>query len=197
MLTEKKQRYYTTEEYLALEETAESKSEYRNGDIVPRPGGTANHNKLAGNFYKRFPLTVGGQSYEVFINDMRLWIPRYSFYTYPDVMVMQGEPVYVGTNTTAVTNPLLIVEVLSKSTKNYDRGEKFMCYRSLPELREYILIDQYSYHLEQFAKTRDGKWLLTEYESEDDMLILESVKFQISLRDIYDRIKFDGEYQPV
>lgn len=66
-----------------------------------------------------------------------------------------------------------------------------MCYRSLPELREYILIDQYSYHLEQFAKTRDGKWLLTEYESEDDMLILESVKFQISLRDIYDRIKFD------
>ena len=191
MLAETEKRYYTPEEYLALEEAAEYKSEYLDGEILPMTGGTANHNKIALNFCRIFPLTVSGQNYEIFINDMRLWIPRYRLYTYPDVMVIQGEPVYPGTNTTTVTNPLLIVEVLSKSTKDYDRGEKFLYYRSIPELREYILIDQYKYHVEQLTKTADDKWLFTEYESEDAVLAMESVEFQISLRDIYDRINFE------
>ena len=191
MLAETEKRYYTPDEYLALEEAAEYKSEYLDGEILPMTGGTANHNKIAGNFYKRFPLTVNAQNYEIFINDMRLWIPRYRLYTYPDVMVIEGEPIYHGSNTTTVTNPLLIVEVLSKSTKDYDRGEKFLYYRSIPELREYILIDQYKYHVEQLAKTADGKWLFTEYESEDSVLAMESVEFQISLTDIYDRINFE------
>lgn len=191
MLAETEKRYYTPEEYLALEEAAEYKSEYRDGEILPMTGGTANHNKIALNFCRIFPLSVSGQNYEIFINDMRLSIPRYRLYTYPDVMVIQGEPVYQGSNTTTVTNPLLIVEVLSKSTKDYDRGEKFLYYRSIPELREYILIDQYKYHVEQLAKTADGKWLFTEYESEDAVLAMESVEFQISLTDIYDRVNFE------
>lgn len=191
MLAETEKRYYTPEEYLALEEAAEYKSEYQDGEILPMTGGTANHNKIALNFCRIFPLSVSGQNYEIFINDMRLSIPRYRLYTYPDVMVIQGEPVYQGSNTTTVTNPLLIVEVLSKSTKDYDRGEKFLYYRSIPELREYILIDQYKYHVEQLAKTADGKWLFTEYESEDAVLAMESVEFQISLTDIYDRVNFE------
>ncbi|MCC3472108.1 MULTISPECIES: Uma2 family endonuclease [unclassified Microcoleus] len=191
MLAETEKRYYTPEEYLALDEAAEYKSEYLDGEILPMTGGTANHNKIALNFCRIFPLTVSGQNYEIFINDMRLWIPRYRLYTYPDVMVIQGEPVYQGTNTTTVTNPLLIVEVLSKSTKDYDRGEKFLYYRSIPELREYILIDQYKYHVEQLTKTANDKWLFTEYESEDSVLAMDSVEFQISLTDIYDRINFE------
>ena len=191
MLAETEKRYYTPEEYLALEEAAEYKSEYQDGEILPMTGGTANHNKIALNFCRIFPLSVSGQNYEIFINDMRLSIPRYRLYTYPDVMVIQGEPVYQGSNTTTLINPLLIVEVLSKSTKDYDRGEKFLYYRSIPELREYILIDQYKYHVEQLAKTADGKWLFTEYESEDAVLAMESVEFQISLTDIYDRVNFE------
>jgi Uma2 family endonuclease len=191
MLAETEKRYYTPEEYLALDEAAEYKSEYLDGEILPMTGGTANHNKIALNFCRIFPLTVSGQNYEIFINDLRLWIPRYRLYTYPDVMVIQGEPVYQGNNTTTVTNPLLIVEVLSKSTKDYDRGEKFLYYRSIPELREYILIDQYKYHVEQLTKTADDKWLFTEYESEDSVLAMDSVEFQISLTDIYDRINFE------
>ncbi|MEG3861240.1 Uma2 family endonuclease [Microcoleus sp. herbarium12] len=191
MLAETEKRYYTPEEYLALDEAAEYKSEYLDGEILPMTGGTANHNKIALNFCRIFPLTVSGQNYEIFINDLRLWIPRYRLYTYPDVMVIQGEPVYQANNTTTVTNPLLIVEVLSKSTKDYDRGEKFLYYRSIPELREYILIDQYKYHVEQLTKTANDKWLFTEYESEDSVLAMESVEFQISLTDIYDRINFE------
>ncbi|OCQ98013.1 hypothetical protein BCD67_02225 [Oscillatoriales cyanobacterium USR001] len=189
--TQAEKRYYTPEEYLALEEAAIEKSEYHDGEIIPMTGGTTNHNKLAGNFYKKFPPTVNGQDYEIFINDVRLWISQNRRYFYPDIMVIQEQPVYQGSNKTVVTNPLLIIEILSKSTKDYDRGGKFLFYRSIPEFREYILIDQYSYHIEQFAKKSNGKWELTEYDSEESILTLESLEFQIPLREIYARIDFE------
>ncbi|MCU0541182.1 MAG: Uma2 family endonuclease [Oscillatoriaceae cyanobacterium Prado104] len=184
-------RYYTPEEYLALEESAIDKSEYHDGEIIPMTGGTTNHNKIALNFCRKFPLTIQEQNYETFINDVRLWIPLTRRYVYPDIMVIQGEPVFHENNQTIVTNPLIIVEVLSNSTKDYDRGGKFLTYRSIPEFREYILIDQYSYHIEQFAKNSNGKWVLTEYDSEEAVLTLESVEFQMPLREIYERIKFE------
>ncbi|VXD16789.1 conserved hypothetical protein [Planktothrix serta PCC 8927] len=190
-LPQTEKRYYTPEEYLALEETAIDKSEYHDGEIVTMPGGTTNHNKLALNFCRKFPLTVNGQDYEIFINDVRLWIPQTRRYVYPDIMVIQGEPIYQENNPTVVINPLMIIEVLSNSTKDYDRGGKFLAYRSIPEFKEYILIDQYSYHIEQFAKISNGKWVLTEYDLEESILTLESVEFQIPLRDIYERINFE------
>jgi Uma2 family endonuclease len=186
-------RDYTPEEYIALEKKAIDKSEYHDGEIIPITGGTTNHNKLARNFYKKFPLTINNQDYEIFINDVRLWISQTRRYFYPDIMVIQGEPVYQGSNQTVVTNPILVIEVLSNSTKNYDLGGKFLYYRSIPEFREYILIDQYSYHIEQFAKNSNDKWELTEYDSEESILVLESVEFQISLKDIYDRIIFESQ----
>jgi Uma2 family endonuclease len=184
-------RYYTPEEYLALEEAAIDKSEYHDGEIVPMTGGTTNHNKLAVNFCRKFPLTIKEQDYEIFINDVRLWIPLTRRYVYPDIMVIEGQPIYQGTNQTVVTNPLVIIEVLSDSTQDYDRGGKFFFYRSIPAFREYILIDQYSYHIEQFAKNSKSKWELTEYDSEDSVLTLESVEFQMPIRDIYEGIKFE------
>jgi Uma2 family endonuclease len=184
-------RYYTPEEYLALEEAAIDKSEYHDGEIIPMTGGTTNHNKLAVNFCRKFPLTIKEQDYEIFINDVRLWIPLTRRYVYPDIMVIEGQPIYQGTNQTVVTNPLVIIEVLSDSTQDYDRGGKFFFYRSIPAFREYILIDQYSYHIEQFAKNSKSKWELTEYDSEDSVLTLESVEFQMPIRDIYEGIKFE------
>ena len=184
-------RYYTPEEYLHLEATAEYKHEYRDGEIVPVAGGTTNHNKIAGNFYAYFKFASRGQNYEVYIGDVRLWISRYRQFTYPDVMVIEGEPKYYGTGTTTVINPSLIVEVLSKSTKNYDQGDKFLYYRSIPELREYVLIEQSNFRVMQHSKTSAGKRLLTEYESEDAVLSLESIEFKIDLRDIYEQVSFE------
>ena len=184
-------RYYTPEEYLALEEVAEYKSEYHDGEIIPMTGGTTNHNEIAGNFYSHFKLAFRGQNYRIYMGDVRLWIPRYRRYTYPDVMVIEGAPVYEGTGTTTVTNPRLIVEVLSKSTTSYDQGEKFRYYRSIPEFREYILIDQYSFHVEQFAKNSEEKWVLTEYELQNSALALDSIDFQFSLNEIYEGVDFE------
>lgn len=180
----------TPEEYLEIEEKAEYKSEYREGEIVPMAGGTTNHNEIAGNFYSNLKPALKGRNYRVFMGDVRLWIPRYRQYTYPDVLVIQGQPVYTGTNTTTVMNPLLIVEVLSKSTKNYDQGDKFLFYRSIPEFKEYLLIGQYQYHVMQYVKTAEGKWLLTEYESENSVLTRPSLEFEIAFSDLYENVNF-------
>ncbi len=183
-------RYYTPEEYLELEENAEYKSEYRDGEIIPMTGGTTNHNKIALNFAAYLKFGLKKQNYDVYIGDVRLWIPRYRQHTYPDIMVIQGEPIYTGANTTTVMNPLLIAEVLSKSTSNYDQSDKFMYYRSIPEFKEYILINQYQYHVMQYVKTDDSKWIFTELQSELDILTLETIDFQIALSDLYEQVNF-------
>ncbi|MUG98035.1 Uma2 family endonuclease [Scytonema sp. UIC 10036] len=182
--------YYTPEEYLELEEKAEFRSEYRNGEIIPMTGGTTNHNKIALNFAASLKIALRGKKYDVYMADVRLWIPRYRQYTYPDVMVIQGQPVYTGTNTTTIMNPSLIAEVLSKSTKNYDQGDKFLYYRSIPEFKEYILIDQYSHHVMQYVKTAEGQWLFTELENESANLSLQTMNFQIQLSELYDQVNF-------
>ena len=183
-------RYYTPEEYLELEEQAEYRSEYRDGEIIAMTGGTTNHNKIALNFAASLKYGLRKKNYDVYISDVRLWIPRYRQHTYPDIMVIQGEPIYTGANTTTVMNPLLIAEVLSKSTSNYDQSDKFMYYRSIPEFKEYILINQYQYHVMQYVKTDDGKWIFTELQSESDILTLETIDFQIALSDLYEQVNF-------
>lgn len=191
MVVQTEKHHYTPEEYLELEEKAEYKNEYRDGEIISMTGGTTNHNKIAGNFYKKFPLTINGQDYEVYIGDVKLSIPDYRIYTYPDIMVVKGQPIYAGTGTTVITNPSLIVEVLSNSTKSYDKTDKFKYYRSIPEFQEYIMIDQYSFSVEQFAKQTAEQWLFQEYEGEEAVLALKTIDFQISLREIYERVNFD------
>jgi Uma2 family endonuclease len=105
-------------------------------------------------------------------------------------MVIEGQPIYYSTNTTIVTNPVLIVEVLSKSTKDYDRGDKFLYYRSIPEFKEYILIDQTKYYVMQYVKTSENQWILTEYETEDALINLSSINVELSLKQLYKKVNF-------
>jgi Uma2 family endonuclease len=183
----------TPEEYLEQEVIAEFRSEYRNGEIIPMPGGTANHNRLAGNLYSDFNAQFEDQSYEAFINDMRLWIPTYKLFTYPDVMVIQGEPRYLEGRKDTLVDPILIVEVLSDSTELYDRTDKFKMYRSLRTLKEYILISQYQIRVEQYAVDTQGQWLFRDYEGEEAVLKLVSVPFEIKLGQLYRKVNFASE----
>ncbi|MEA5498846.1 Uma2 family endonuclease [Limnoraphis robusta Tam1] len=195
MVTQTQKQTYTPEEYLELEEKAEFRNEYRNGEIIPMAGGSTNHNEIAGNVLAFLKFALRGKDYRVFIGDVKLWIPQNITYTYPDIMVIQGEPIYQDNRRDIVTNPLLIVEVLSKSTKDYDQGDKFDFYRSIPCFKEYILIDQYRFYIKQFAKNYDNKWVLTDYEGEDAVLTLESVELQMSLGEIYERVNFEQPEQ--
>lgn len=181
---------YSPEEYLKLEENSEFRNEYLDGKIKPMTGGTPNHNEIAGNFYTYLKLALRGEKLKVFMTDLRLWIPQYNIYTYPDVLVTKGKPILQDNRSDTVINPLLIVEVLSNSTKNYDQGEKFDFYRSIPEFAEYILVDQYRFFVKQFAKAEDGRWWLSEFQNEDDRFSLVSLGLEINLKDIYAEIEF-------
>ena len=182
---------YTTEEYLLLEEKSEIKHEYHKGRIMDMSGGTPNHNEIAGNFYVYLKLALRGKNYKIFINDVRLWIPAHNLYTYPDIMLIEGQPSLQENRTDTVLNPSLIVEVLSKSTKNYDQEDKFNFYRSLDTFKEYILIEQDRYYVQHFIKTGQGEWLMREYTSNNDNIKLGIVEVQIPLNDIYAEIVFE------
>lgn len=187
------QRYYSTEEYLALEEEADYKSEYIDGQIFPMAGGSTNHNQIAGNFYAELNFAFKKLDYRVFMSDVRLWIPQRRIYTYPDVMVIAGEPDYYNNRTDTITNPQVIIEVLSKSTKGYDRSGKFRLYRTIPTLEEYLLLDQTKIYVEHFSKTDAKRWSFREYDESDQAIALSSVDFQISLADAYNKVKFEQE----
>ena len=185
------QTRYSVEEYLERETTAEFRSEYRDGEIIPMTGGTDNHNYIALRLSSALLFALEEQPYRVFMADMRLSIPSTNNYTYPDVMLVPTPVVYVEGRRDTITNPQIIVEVLSRSTGNYDRGEKFDSYRSVESFREYILIDQYKHYVEQFTKAEDGKWWLSVYKGDEAVLSLNSVEFQISLSNIYKNVEFE------
>ncbi len=184
-------RYFTPEEYLTLEETAEYKSEYLDGEIIPMTDGSTNHNQIAGNLYIALSLTLKKRNYRIFIGDVRLWVPKVRLYTYPDVMVTFGQPEYHKNRTDMITNPQVIVEVLSKSTKNYDRSDKFTFYKTLPSFREYILIDQTKIKVEQYSKTENKRWSYSEYDEEDTALVFDSFELEVPLSDVYEQVNFE------
>ncbi|NJK52043.1 MAG: Uma2 family endonuclease [Leptolyngbyaceae cyanobacterium SU_3_3] len=189
MVVQTQPKLYTPEEYLALEEVAADKSEYRDGEIVPMTGDSTDHNNIAGNLYAHLKFALRQQPYKVFIRDVRLWIPTYQLFTYPDVMMIAGEPAFYSDRTDTVTNPQMIVEVLSKSTRNYDQVDKFDAYRTIPEFQEYVLVDQYQVYVKQFAKTAEGYWLLKEYGEVQQTLAFTWVDFSIRLEEIYEGVR--------
>lgn len=184
-------RYYTREKYLELEEAADHKSEYIDGKIIPMAGGSTNHNRISLNFSSNLNLAFRQQNYETFMSDVRLWISQKRIYTYPELMIVAGEPEYYNLRKDTILNPQVIVEVLSKSSRGYDREDKFEAYRTIPTFQEYLLIDQTRIHVEQFSKTGRKRWSLYEYDEEDEAITLNSVSFQISLIDLYNKVKFD------
>lgn len=185
------QQYYSPEEYLELEEAAEYKSEYIDGQIIPMAGGTINHNQIALNLSTELNYAFKKQNYRIYMSDVRLWISQKRIYTYPDVMIIAGEPEFFNNRQDIIINPQIIVEVLSKSTRNYDYEDKFATYRTIPTFQEYILIDQYRVHVEQFSKIGKKQWNLREYDEEDEAIAFASVSFEISLQDLYNKVNFE------
>ncbi|CAC5344713.1 MULTISPECIES: Uma2 family endonuclease [Planktothrix] len=190
MIAQSETKIYTPEEYLELEIVCETRNEYRNGEIIPMTGGTPDHNEIAGNLNASLKLALKGQPYRIFIADQRLWIPTINIYTYPDVMVLQ-KPIelQIGRKDTVI-NPVLIAEILSKSTQNYDRSEKFATYRTIPTFKEYLLVDQYRIHVEHYVKTGVNQWTFSEYDDPNITLSLNTLELQILIADLYENIDF-------
>ncbi|WP_310485420.1 Uma2 family endonuclease [Chamaesiphon sp. VAR_48_metabat_403] len=190
-IAQTKERIYTPEEYLELEIASDTRNEYRNGEIIPMTGGMPNHNEITSIFNAILRLKLKGKPYSIFSSDQRLWIPEANLYTYPDIMVVP-KPIELQTGRKdTVTNPCFIAEVLSKSTQNYDRSEKFVAYRTIPSFGEYLLVSQYSVRVEHYVKTAPDRWLLSEYTDPSTILTLNSFDLQLAIADLYENIDFE------
>lgn len=182
---------YSVEEYLELSAHAREKLEYYDGKIFVMPGGTIEHNEIAGNIYFELRLLLNDEpEYRLFNSDQRIWIPLKNSYVYPDAVVICGQPIAAPEDPLSIINPLVIVEVLSKSTEEYDRGNKFEEYQSIDTFQEYILVRQdrpsvFTYH-------REGAdlWRVAEFNGLENALLLKSIGIQLPLQRIYRNIEW-------
>ncbi len=190
MVTQLAKKTYTVDEYLELEVISDIRNEYRNGGIIAIPDNTIDHSEISGNLCVILKTLLKMKGFRVFHADQRLWIPDVQIYTYPDVMVAPKPLVMQDGRRDTITNPCFIAEVLSKSTQNYDRSEKFAYYRTINNFQEYLLIDQYRVHVEHHVKTAVNQWLFSEYDDPNVTIALKFADVQIQIDELYDNIDF-------
>ena len=185
------------EEYLAREREAEREHEYRDGEIIPMAEASRQHVLIATNIVSELEGQLRDGDCLVFSTDLRVQAGEEKLFTYPDVAVVCDEPRYRDDQFDTLLNPALVVEVLSKSTRGYDRGEgrrscprcKFAQYRTIDALRDYVLIDQARTHAEHFSKRNDGRWVLQETDDPEATLALASVEAELALSKVYHKVE--------
>lgn len=184
-------RSTTTEQaYLEQERKAEFKSEYLNGEIFAMAGGTLRHARLIANFARILGNQLVQSSCEVITQDMRIQVSHGGLYTYPDILAFCGPPVFLDQTEDTLLNPVLIVEVLSDSTRNYDLGGKFDLYRTIPTLQEYVTVEQNTVHIVARQRQSDDSWLLRDYTDLQSNLLLSSVSASLPVSEIYRNASF-------
>lgn len=188
-MLQQQRRYVTPQEYIENERLSEFRSEYFAGEIFAMSGATRTHNVIVRNISRRLDPQHEGQACEVYTNDMRVEVSPTGLYTYPDAVVVCGQPLFKDANEDTLLNPTVIVEVLSNSTASYDRGEKFEHYGSLPSLTDYLLIAQDRAAVEQRTRTEQG-WQLAFHYGLEAVVPLPSIGCELRLSDVYDRVRF-------
>ncbi len=184
----------TEAEYLALERAAvDGKSEFFDGEMFAMSGGTRWHSKIGTNVSAEFRDKLRKHRCQPFNSELRVKVDETGLYTYPDLSVVCGEPTFVDDTMDTLTNPTLIVEILSDSTEGYDRGRKFEHYRQIPSLQEYLLVSQYEPHIEQFIRQPNNEWILREVMGMTASLPLPSLDIAISLAEIFEGVDFSPD----
>ncbi|MES2701231.1 MAG: Uma2 family endonuclease [Bacteroidota bacterium] len=186
------ERKFTIEEYLEMEDAATEKHEYYQGEIFDMSGPKLQHNIVAVNLLTRIKEKLRGKPCRPFGSDMRVHIPTNTLFTYPDISIACGELQFLNNDEWNLLNPTVIMEVLSPSTKSYDRGEKFKLYRDIPSLKEYILVDPESIGIEAYHINNNGNWELHEYRDSNGELSLRTIGLSLPLAHIYEDTKAIG-----
>ncbi len=186
-MTTQPRRRLTPEDYLRAERRAEEKSEFHDGEMLAMAGASYAHNVIVANVVAELRHQLKGRSCTVLPSDIRVWIESFRRHVYPDVTVVCGEPEFTDAEQETLVNPTLLVEVLSKSTRDYDRGDKFERYRTLDTFSEHLLLAQSRVHCEHHLRQPDRAWLLTEEHRLDATLVLPSIDCELALAEVYDR----------
>ncbi len=182
--------YVTPEEYLALERAAERKSEYRDGEIVGMTGASRRHSLITVNVGSELHRQLEDRPCEVHIAALRVLVAARRLYTYPDVIVVCGEPALADRYRDILTNPTVLIEVLSPSTEAYDRGTKFEHYRTLDSLREYLLVSQSRPQVDHFMRQDDGPWVLSAANDLAATIVLPSNQSKLAMARIYKKVRY-------
>lgn len=184
-------RTYSVEEYLRIEQETGEKHAFYNGILEKMAGGTITHNRITRNLlgliFQALPKEAG---LEVFGSDQKIYLPKYHFYVYADVLVVAGEPVQVEAQADGITNPVLIIETLSPSTERYDRSQKFIEYQSLPSFKEYVLLRQDAPEALLFFREEPDVWRSSEATGLDQELRFRSIGVGLAMAAVYDRVAF-------
>jgi Uma2 family endonuclease len=176
------------EEYLSIERAAERKSEYLDGEMFAMSGAAPRHVAIVTNLVRELSTALRGRSCWVFSTDLRLRVSPTRLYTYPDAMVACGELRFADDRKDTLLNPSVVVEVLSESTQDWDRGGKFAHYRTLDSVTDYLLVAQDRHHVEMFSRRDDGRWLFWETDRDEDRIDLPSVGASLRVGDLYEGV---------
>lgn len=185
--------YLTVQQYFALEETAEMKHEYYRGSIYAMTGASARHNLIVANMIAMLHGQLRGSPCRVFPSDLRLKVEQTGLYTYPDISVICGTISFDEGRQDTVVNPTILIEVLSPSTENYDRGQKFEHYRTIRTLQEYIVVAQDRVHIEQYIRQDEHRWLLVDFLAVDQTVEIGAINCTLPLESVYEYVTFGSE----
>jgi Uma2 family endonuclease len=185
--------YLTLQQYFTLEETSDCKHEYYRGAIYAMTGASARHNLIVANIIGLLHAQLRGSACRVFSSDLRLMIEATGLYTYPDISVICGALQFDAGRQDTVTNPTVLIEVLSPSTENYDRGKKFEHYRTLESLQEYIVVAQDRVHIEQHIRQDEHRWLLVDFFAVDQIVQIGTIDGTLPVELVYEYVAFDSD----
>jgi Uma2 family endonuclease len=188
---------YTLEEYAELEKSSEERLEYFDGNIWSMAGASPNHETVVVNLITTLNNLLRERGCRIFGSNLRIKVPVYRPYRYPDVSALCGQPVFEEFyGLQMLVNPALIVEVLSDSTKSFDLNEKFTYYKSIESFTEYLLIEQDRPHVVLYTKQSAEAWLHREFNSLEDKTFLSSLDCEISVAEIYENVEFKTTKPP-
>ncbi len=185
----------TPEAYLAIEREAAHRSEYMAGQMLAMAGASRSHNQITSNLVVELGIQLRKRSCSIYSSDMRVQIPEMGTYTYPDVVVTCGEESFADEKFDVLLNPLVLIEVLSKSTEAYDRGLKFQHYQQIPSLAAYLLVSQDSYKVEMYVRQSEKLWLYSVASELEEQITLAPINCTLSVREIYAKVKIVVEKQ--
>jgi Uma2 family endonuclease len=177
--------HYTIEEYIEMERASNVKHEYYQGEIFAMAGAGPRHNWIFTNVFGELCSQLKDDPCCPYGSDMRMHIPENTLFTYPDISIYCGNPTTTDVDEDTVIGPSIIIEILSKSTKDYDRGTKFNLYRDIPTLKEYMLIDTEKIGVEVFRFNTNNHWALQEYKTLQQTVQLPTIDVNLSMQDIY------------
>lgn len=183
-------KYYSEEDFLILERMSKIRNEYYRGEIFAMSGASYQHNQIASALIGDIVAHLKGKECNIFGSDLRVHTLLKSFYTYPDAVIICGEPVFVDNEFDTIINPSVLFEILSPSTEEYDRTVKFEFYKNLTTLQQYVLIDSQKILIEVFTKQQDNSWLSQKYENPEHEWVLASINYKSKIKQVYEGVVF-------